>query len=92
MSKRLGAQLHKGSGSGAKEHDMHTSGELIECKTVLTGNKSITLNAAYLEGFLKKAWRQDRTPLLSIELAGRRWIMQLEDDYIELRDLKGEHQ
>ena len=90
MSKSLGAQQHKGSGSGNKKHDMHTQDALIECKTVLLGKKSITLSGAYLEGLIKEAWQQDRSPVLSIEFNGRRWIMQLEDDYIELRDLKGE--
>lgn len=71
---------------------MHTDGVLIECKTVLAGNKKLTLDGPYLEGFIKEAWKQDRTPLLSVELYDRRWVMQLEDDYIESRDLKGENQ
>lgn len=69
---------------------MHTAEELIECKTVLAGNKQITLRADYLRGFLKEAAMQDRRPVLSVELDGQSWILITEADYVELRENKNE--
>ncbi len=70
---------------------MHTQDDLIECKTVLKGNKQITLKADYLKGFVKEALLQDKRPVLSVELDNRCWVLIPEDDYIELRDLRGEN-
>ena len=84
MSKLLSAKQHAGSGSGNRPHDMHTHESLIECKTVLKGNKQITLKSAYLKSFLKEAALQDRKPVLSIELDGTPWILIPEWDYTEM--------
>lgn len=69
---------------------MHTSNELVECKTVLAGNKKLTLDGPYLEGLIYQAAVQDRGVVVSIELFNRRWILMPEDDYIEHRDQLGE--
>lgn len=64
---------------------MHTETELIECKTVLAGNKKLTLDGPYLDGLIYQAAIQDRSVVLSIELHNRRWVLIPEDDYIELK-------
>lgn len=84
-AKRFDAKRHKGSGSGARRFDMHTDTELIECKTVLQGNKQITIKDSYLRRFLKDAALQDLSPVLQIRLAGLDWVLIPEADYQELR-------
>lgn len=86
LAKRAGAKLHSGSGSGHTRNDMHTDSELIECKTVLEGNKQITLKASYMKEFAFNALIQDKSPVLHIELDGHRYVVIPEVDYLELRD------
>lgn len=62
---------------------MHTADELIECKTVLKGNKQITIKGPYLRGLVYAAAIQGKTPLLHIELEGMHWVMRLEGDYVD---------
>jgi hypothetical protein len=83
---RMGAKLHSGSGSGHTRNDMHTDGTLIECKTVLSGNKQITLKADVLKSLAFNAAIQDKSPVLHIELDGKTYVMIPEVDYLTLRD------
>lgn len=80
VARRLGAVQHKGSGSGHRRFDMHTDEALIECKTVLQGNKQITLKASVLADLTYQAAVQDRVPVLHVELAGKRWVLHPEGD------------
>ena len=85
-AKRLGATLHAGSGTGARANDMHTASELIECKTVLQGKRSITLKVDDLNALAQRAAHQDRTPVMHIELPEckiRTWVLVPEVDYRE---------
>jgi hypothetical protein len=65
---------------------MHSADELIECKTVLAGNKQITIKASYIRSFLKEAAMQDRRPVLSVEVDGLHLVLLTEADYVELRE------
>lgn len=82
-AKRLGARQHAGSGSGSKKHDMHTTKALIENKTVLKGNKQITLKATDLKSLYYQAATQGRMPVLHISLDNRDWVLITETDYLE---------
>lgn len=86
-AKRMGAKQHSGSGSGHTRNDMHTDDTLIECKTVLIGNKQITLNVDVLKSLAYNAAIQDKSPVLHIELGGKTYVVIPEVDYLELRDL-----
>jgi Holliday junction resolvase len=79
---RLGARLHSGSGSGSKRHDMHNEDALIECKTVVTGNRQITLKAADLKSLLYHAAIQGKDAVLHITLDGQSWVLIPEDEYV----------
>lgn len=82
----MGAKLHSGSGSGFTPNDMHTDDTLIECKTVLSGNKQITLKASVLDSLSYNAAIQDKSPVLHIELDGKTYVVIPEVDYLVLRD------
>lgn len=90
VSRRSGSRLHAGSGSGSKKHDMHNRSELIENKTVLIGNRQITLKADDLKSLSYQADLQGREPVMHIRLAGRNWVLQAEEDYYEMRDKVGD--
>ena len=81
-SKKLGAKQHAGSGSGAKKHDMHTKGHLIECKTVLEGKRQITIKADDLKSLCYHAALQDRMPVLHVRMGGKDWVLVPEDDFV----------
>lgn len=83
VARRMGARLHAGSGSGSKKHDMHTSSELIECKTVLKGNRQITIKEDDWKSLRYHAATQDRTPVLHVELGNYRLVLIQEEDYAE---------
>ena len=85
-ARKLKARQHRGSGSGSKRLDMDTPDELIECKTVLEGNKQITLKAEDLQLLSYHAALQDKGPRLHVRLAGKDWVLLPEMDYLELRD------
>lgn len=84
VARRSGSQMHAGSGSGHRRNDMHNDDEVIECKTVLRGKKQITLKDDDLRLVERTAISQGRRPVLHIELANRRYIVLMEDDYDEL--------
>jgi hypothetical protein len=62
-------------------HDSHTDGALIENKTVLRGNRQITLKADDLKSLSYHAALQDRRPELHIRLDGKNWVLITEDDH-----------
>jgi hypothetical protein len=63
--------------------DMHTKGELVECKTVLEGNRQITLKDSQLRELAKHAAISDQIPILHIRLGGRNYVLLQETDYLE---------
>lgn len=91
--KRYQGQQHGGSGSGwSKRHDGHTtshsgraisSGTLFEFKTVIGGQKQITLKASDLLSVERTAIREGRLPVLQVEFAGRRYVVLTEEDFLE---------
>lgn len=83
LAKRTGATLHAGSGSGARKHDMHTDGELIECKTVLKGNRQIVIKIDDWKSLRYHAAVQDRRPVLHVELGKYRLVLIPEEDHAE---------
>ena len=63
---------------------MHTSGELIECKTVLVGKKQITLKLADLQLLQHQAAIRDIDPVMHVRLGGD-WVLIPESDYLSQR-------
>lgn len=81
-AKKLKAKQHAGSGSGARKHDMHTQDHLIENKTVLEGNRQITIKADDLKSLSYHAALQGRIAVLHVRLAGKNWVLITEDDFV----------
>lgn len=63
---------------------MHTDDSLVECKTVLEGNKQITLKAEDLALLSYHAALQDKRPVMHVRLMGKNWVLLTEGDYLEL--------
>lgn len=82
----LGASLHRGSGSGSKRNDSHTAQFLIENKTVLSGNRQITVKADVLRQLSREAGAQGRDPLLHIRVDGEDWVVIPEYVFVSLLD------
>jgi len=73
-----------GSGSGwMRKNDVRTREFLFENK-LTTATKSITLKEADLRELTERAIIEDRTPVLQFDLAGRRYIVLNEDDFLEM--------
>jgi hypothetical protein len=73
-----------GSGSGwLRKNDVRTTEFLFENKFT-TNKKSITLKEVDLRELTERAIVEDRTPVLQFDLAGRRYIVLNEDDFIEM--------
>lgn len=64
---------------------MHTATELIECKTVLKGNKQITIKDDYMNRFIFSALSADMEPVLHVELGKYRFVLISEDYFTDLR-------
>jgi hypothetical protein len=62
---------------------MDTADALIECKTVLRGKKSITLNTKTLRTLQGAAALEGKFPILSIRLDGLDYVLLFEADYLE---------
>lgn len=73
-----------GSGSGwLRKNDVRTIEFLFENK-LTTNQKSITLKEVDLRELTERAIVEDRTPVLQFDLAGRRYIVLNEDDFLEM--------
>ena len=82
-ARKLGAKQHAGSGSGSTRHDMHTADALVECKTVLSGKKQITIKSADLASLRYHAAVQDRVPVLFVTVDGQDWVLLPQEYYEE---------
>lgn len=83
-AKNLKAKQHSGSGSGARRLDMHNDDSLIECKTVLTGNRQITIKSDDLKLLSYHADIQDKDPVMHIRLDGKDWVLIREGHFVDL--------
>jgi len=66
---------------------MHTDGSLIECKTVLKGNRQITIKEDDLKSLSYHAAIQDLRPEMHIELGSnpvQKWILLPDGEYEEV--------
>lgn len=86
---RRSADTYKGSrnaGSGSgwlRKNDVRTSNILIENKFT-TNEKQITLKKQDLVELIERAILEDRLPVLQFDLAGRRYVVLTEDDFLEI--------
>lgn len=75
-----------GSGSGwLRKNDVRTTEFLFENK-LTTNTKSISLKEVDLRELTERAIVEDRMPVLQFDLAGRRYVVLNEDDFLELID------
>ena len=73
-----------GSGNGwMRKNDVRSREFLFENK-LTTNTKSITLKDVDLRELSERAILEDRTPVLQFDLAGRRYIILNEDDFMEM--------
>lgn len=83
------ADTYKGSrnaGSGSfwlRKNDVRSAEFLFENKFT-TNKKSITLKEIDLRELNERAIIEDRVPVLQFDLAGRRYVVLVEDDFIEM--------
>lgn len=83
------ADTYKGSrnaGSGSfwlRKNDVRSAEFLFENKFT-TNKKSITLKEVDLRELNERAIIEDRMPVLQFDLAGRRYVVLVEDDFIEM--------
>ena len=88
IAKATGGSRNAGSGNGwQRKHDVRSGGHegfLWEMKR--TDKKQITIKATDLESVRKIAWTEGRTPVFHIELAGRRYVLLEESDFLEMID------
>lgn len=76
-----------GSGSGwLRKNDVRTEDILIENKFT-TNEKQITLKNQDLVELIERAILEDRLPVLQFDLAGRRYVVLTEDDFLEMTNL-----
>lgn len=83
------ADTYKGSrnaGSGSfwlRKNDVRSTEFLFENKFT-TNTKSITLKEVDLRELTERAIIEDRMPVLQFDLANRRYVVLVEDDFIEM--------
>lgn len=86
VARVTGGTRNAGSGNGwQRKHDVRSGGHeglLWEMKR--TDKKQITIKAADLDSVRKISWQEGRTPVFHIELAGRRYVLLEEPDFMEL--------
>lgn len=86
VAKATGGTRNAGSGNGwQRKHDVRSGGHeglLWEMKR--TDKKQITIKASDLDSVRKIAWQEGRTPVFHIELAGRRYVLLEEPDFMEM--------
>jgi len=63
---------------------MHNERSLIECKTVLSGKRQVTVKADDLKSLSYRAAIQDRRPEMHIEVGGQSWILLPDGEYEEV--------
>lgn len=75
-----------GSGSGwMRKNDVRSEAFLVENK-LTTSVKSITLKEVDLRELRQRAIVEDRVPILQFDLAGRNYVVLVEDDFLGLID------
>lgn len=75
-----------GSGNGwMRKNDVRSEAFLVENK-LTTSIKSITLKEVDLRELRQRAIVEDRVPVLQFDLAGRNYVVLVEDDFLGLID------
>lgn len=66
-----------------RKNDVRSVEFLFENKFT-TNKKSITLKEVDLRELVERAILEDRTPVLQFDLANRRYVVLVEDDFLEM--------
>ena len=90
LQKITGGQRSAASGAfWSRKGDVRDDGLLIEHKW--TGKKSVTIKSEILKKITTEAILDSRMPVLGLHLDGENYVVLLEEDFFELRNLiKGE--
>jgi hypothetical protein len=83
-AKTYSGSRNAGSGSfWLRKNDVRSVEFLFENKFT-TNTKSITLKEVDLRELVERAIIEDRTPVLQFDLANRKYVVLVEDDFLEL--------
>ena len=86
LAKAIGGKRNAASGAfWSRKGDVRSADVLAEHK--YTGKASFTIKAAVLEKIVKEAILESRMPVLGISLNNENYILLLEDDWLEMRQL-----
>jgi hypothetical protein len=86
LAKATGGKRNAGSGAfWSRKGDVRTDELLIEHKW--TGKKSVTIKSEVLKKITTEAILDSRTPVLGLHLDGENYVVLLEEDFFELRNL-----
>jgi hypothetical protein len=84
LAKVIGGSRNAASGAfWSRKGDVRSQDLLIEHKW--TGKTQYTIKAQELEKIVKEAILDGRMPVFGIHLNGENYIMQVEDDFLEIR-------
>lgn len=85
-AKSYGGSRNVMSGAGwMRKADVRSDQFLIENKLKMDPNaKSYSIKAVDMRDLLKQARLEGRVPLMQIDLAGHRYVVLLEDDFLEI--------
>jgi hypothetical protein len=86
LEKKTGGKRNAASGAfWSRKGDVRTDDLLIEHKW--TGKKSVTIKSEVLQKITTEAILDSRTPVLGLHLDGENYVVLLEEDFFELRNL-----
>lgn len=85
-ARRHGGRLQAGSGCGRlQKGDVRTDDALLEYKTVIGGQRQITLRLADLRQVEHDAVVSGRIPVLGVQMGGRDYVVLTAEDWEESR-------
>ena len=86
LEKAVGGKRNAASGAfWNRKGDVRSDDLLIEHKW--TGKKSVTIKSEVLQKITKEAILDSRTPVLGLHLDGENYVVLLEEDFLELRNV-----
>jgi len=79
------------SGAGwIRKADVKSEQFMIECKLKMDPNaKSYSIKAVDMRDLVSRAILDDRIPVLQIDLAGKRYVVLVEDDFLAMMGEEG---
>ena len=86
LEKAIGGKRNAASGAfWSRKGDVRSDDLLVEHKW--TGKKQVTIKSEVLKKITKEAILDSRKPVLGLHLDGENYVVLLEEDFLELRNL-----